>query len=1096
MNKAAEELAAAVDQTADTSVRQEVVSPEGSFIVQAPAGSGKTRLLVQRYINLLSVVRQPEEILAITFTDKAAREMKTRVIKELSDEESEEAIRALDRSKKLGWDITLNTQRMRIQTIDSFAYGLVQRMPYESQLSLDYSDIDNADEVYLDAAAEFFLTIFEHKKQAEMVVEVLGLFDNNLGTATKTLADMLKARQNWIQPILTVLREYQEERDFDRIFELLEETRNRYIHDLIQSVREQIGEEFLSLSFPLCEQTTRVLNCTFHNFDHLEDWQHLCDLFLTKQGELRKRIDRRQGVQKTDYLSLPDEHEDEKVDSKSYWMKMREYIEQSSIDKVLQRLIGVCKGSIAPEQREQFKNLCLALPLLIEKLNTVFRYRECVDFVELNFAAQRALAIEDRPTDLALALDYRISHILIDEYQDTSESQFNFFEKIMSGWSPDSGNTFFAVGDPMQSIYRFRNANLSLFQRTYKEGLSNVDVSPRQLTSNFRTLPELVESVNEVFEQIFGIREDSNEGAVAFARSFAANNKFEKHSADEPFSMTLCFNDPDGQSEAIEAASRIAQIRDLYPQEETVALLVPTRTRLSNYLRALREKGLRWKGVDIVKLVDEPVVRDLYTLVEVYQDDRNRLAWLSFFRSPMCGLSLQDLETLATYSLGSQMLKCPNLSERGSVALTRVKKAFSTAEDERHLTIRSQVERLWYRLGGVDAYGEEDSLVNAERFLELLEASTLGNIRLDELWSRIEGEYATESGVNADVDIMTIHKAKGLEFDHVVLVDCNRRGQTSTQEIVKWLEYKNSLLIAINDKEHEDPFYSFIKREEAIRDENERKRVLYVAMTRAKQTLSIFGQFKSDEIKVTSGSLFKFLEPFFDRAKTVSTFQKVTAVAERSSLMLTRLDPEYEWDDPVPKVGLNDEYTNPIDLTVSVVNPINFQRELVLGTLVHRELHRIAVHGKGRLEFSEQRKSSWRNYLQMQGVGGEDVPRLLERTQTQLENVLNDHQGRWMLDQNHFDAQSEAKFTGYLEGEIKNIVIDRTFVDEEGTRWIIDFKTTAFPHIVDRADIVRETQRRHGRQLSSYVQIVGGIEARKIRCAVYYTDIPMFVELD
>src|SRR5262249_55626985 len=133
-----------------------------------------------------------------------------------------------------------------------------------------------------------------------------------------------------------------------------------------------------------------------------------------------------------------------------------------------------------------------ALALAAVRLAEVFREARVTDFAELGFAAHRALGDPDAPTDLALALDYRIKHLLVDEFQDTSGVQHRLLVRLTQEWQPGDGRTFFAVGDPMQSIYRFRDADVGLFQRTRRNGIGAIRPRSVNLHANFRSSASLV----------------------------------------------------------------------------------------------------------------------------------------------------------------------------------------------------------------------------------------------------------------------------------------------------------------------------------------------------------------------------------------------------------------------------------------------------------------------------------------------------------------------------------------------------------------------------------------------------------------------------
>ena len=202
----------------DQETRARVLNPERSFIVQAPAGSGKTELLVRRYLGLLAVVEAPEEIVAITFTRKAAAEMRKRIIDALkpvedtgnthadSPDASTQIRRklagaALARSQELNWQLTQNPARIRIMTIDSFCTGLTQQMPLLSELGGQPEIIEDAGDLYREAAADTLKQLDEDeppegsRNSGSAAVEtLLAHLDNNLPQARDMLVEMLRKR--------------------------------------------------------------------------------------------------------------------------------------------------------------------------------------------------------------------------------------------------------------------------------------------------------------------------------------------------------------------------------------------------------------------------------------------------------------------------------------------------------------------------------------------------------------------------------------------------------------------------------------------------------------------------------------------------------------------------------------------------------------------------------------------------------------------------------------------------------------------------------------------------------------------------------------
>ena len=125
------------------------------------------------------------------------------------------------------------------------------------------------------------------------------------------------------------------------------------------------------------------------------------------------------------------------------------------------------------------------------------------DFSEVNIKAINALDSRDEISDIALLLDYQIKHVLVDEFQDTSYSQFNLIERLISGWQQDDGKTLFLVGDPMQSIYKFRESQVGIFLNVAQNGIGSLKVKPLKLKANFRSNKVLLRRIMKFSLEFF-----------------------------------------------------------------------------------------------------------------------------------------------------------------------------------------------------------------------------------------------------------------------------------------------------------------------------------------------------------------------------------------------------------------------------------------------------------------------------------------------------------------------------------------------------------------------------------------------------------------
>src|SRR5579863_5285434 len=521
----------------DQPQRERALDPHRSILVQAPAGSGKTDLLTRRFLRLLTEVEDPRQIVAITFTKAAAAEMRNRILSELEkaaaagspgshDRFSMESLahRVLQRSQILGWDLLNMPTQLRISTIDSFCRDLALQEPLLSGLGGGLDITENPHELYHRAARR----ALERVGNPDSVLSAPGLSpaiealllwrDNGWQDLENLLAAMLTQRDRWMQNFLVAGQP-----DWNALRDKLERPFARVVDEALTELDQlfdpETRDEAMDLARFACGQRNKWKQCrlfqittqtcrAFEGAQELEQARqsYLClaDLLLTKDGALRKKVDVS--------LGFPRESPEEKQRIVHVLGRLR------TVPGLDEKLDAVRRLPPAryPEEDWQIVRACFTLLRhAAAELQVVFAEAGVVDFPEVAQVALRVLQDEnDLPSDAAIAVADGIHHLLVDEFQDTSRRQHKLIGALVAAWPDYVGRSVFVVGDPMQSIYFFRDADAELFPRVRALGLELPDGNSLPLdfvplSSNFRTTPPLVEELNNTFTQIFAVNDGS-----------------------------------------------------------------------------------------------------------------------------------------------------------------------------------------------------------------------------------------------------------------------------------------------------------------------------------------------------------------------------------------------------------------------------------------------------------------------------------------------------------------------------------------------------------------------------------------------------------
>lgn len=1115
----------------DAHERERALSPTESFIVQAPAGSGKTELLTQRYLVLLGYAKQPEEILAITFTKKSAAEMRARIIKALKNAATFPeptlahekktwtlAKEVLQQDLIYHWDLLENPNRLQIQTIDSFNASLTRQLPLLANFGAPLDIVDDATPLYRKAVQEFLTYLEENVSFAASIEKLLLHLDNDLSKVETLLVNMLKRRDQWLpyiamnteNPHLRSTLETHLRNISADVFSEMERTFPvEYANELLEIV-QFAGTHIQQLDSPLVtlKNWTQLPRFALEN---KQEWLTLATLLFTKTKPYswRKNLTVNEGFPAGSSTKNPDEKQ-RYTEFKTRAKQLIDVLsEQTEFYFAFTKLLTIPSSIYEDAQWETLYALHDILKILVAQLKIVFQEESQIDYIENSQAALTSLGTCDMPTDLTLALDYKIQHILIDEFQDTSQNQYRLLDKLILGWEPNDGRTLFVVGDPMQSIYRFREAEVGLFIRARKKGIGHLPLVPLTLSVNFRSCATVVDWVNQHFQDIFPTIEDMTHGAVSYTPSIAceANKIIQGKVQLHPFLNA---------NEKLEADAIIDLIQSirLNTPEKKIAILVRSRSHLNSILSALKTARLPFQALDIEPLVAKPVIQDLLALTRALLHPGDRIAWLAILRAPWCGLSLNDLLILSKdknkFIVWDSLKVEENLkllSREGQHHLKRILPILEIALSERRrFPLRQWIEYTWLQVGGPACLTEHSDLHDAEAFFELLEKVDEGNtVHFKKLNDALVKLYASpQVAEDHFLQIMTIHNAKGLEFDIVILPGLERKARHDEKQLLQWMERPREndtsdlILAPIHASDEEsDSIFTYINEQQKIKSSHENGRLLYVAATRAKEQLHLFFNLESKENqelkKPASNSLLEKLWPSIEKAVEEELLNRAPSENEKVSNEIK----------PILIKRLLTSWNNPQFYDYFSLESGFHQKESgfllpnhnprYVGVLIHQILQHISLSGpKWWTDRTTTQQNNYiTNHFYQLGMKTKDSEHAIQQVLKAIHNTLNDTRGQWIL-KSHQEAESEKPLSLWMGNEIKDCVIDRTFVDQN-IRWIIDYKTSVCGEVSLNEFLINE-RKKYEAQLQCYAAAFREIDQRPIRLGLYFPLIPAWYE--
>jgi len=781
------------------------------------------------------------------------------------------------------------------------------------------------------------------------------------------------------------------------------------------------------------------------------------------------------------------------------------------------------------EQLQVLEAQLASLRLAAANLMVVFAERGEVDFIEVAQRAVQALGQADEPSELLLKLDQRIAHLLVDEFQDTSQTQLSLLELLTAGWQHDDGRTLFLVGDPMQSIYRFRKAEVSLFLKVQQEGIGEVFLEPLTLTSNFRSQAGVVNWVNQTFGPLFPSVSQPTFGAICYEPADAWH-------AETPglTAVNWCLTpDHDEAWQAVVAIAKRAW-QEHAESDKPMAILVRSRSHLGEVTRELANAGLPCRAIELDSLSSREVVVDLLQLTRAIVHRGDRAAWLAVLRAPWCGLTLGTLMHLfghietaddaskvneaskasrAERAICDVLAQCVREPEApagvdqdqwarvvgvGSVLLDALR------QDDA-LPLVARIETAWRTLEGHRLLRSDADWQDVQSFFGLVQRiSGHSALDLDELERHLLKLYAQPQTSGRAIEVMTMHKAKGLEFEVVVLLGLERQGRPDSAPLVRVEQQPGRVLFgplkARVQKEH-DPLALYLAKRESMRQQYEVDRLLYVAATRARTELNLVAVRSVDPktgdwAQPNASSLLARLWPFRPHLPVPNDEANVSH--EQPAEPWWVAPPLVRRSQPLAaasEVGLSQVGLSQVPAITGKDRfawPIAESAERISGILIHAWLARFALQAgvdQGVASRTVPPLPALERQLRALGLAAPLRPEAAVEVAAALDAMLSSEHGQWLLQQPLRQVEW-ALIDARQTVSIMDLAIDLP----EG--WlVVDYKTSRPAPNEERKAFEARMTARYGTQMQRYREQLQALDGRGARSVLFFPRDDIWLEV-
>jgi ATP-dependent helicase/nuclease subunit A len=1100
-----------------TKEQRQAADPNQSVWVSANAGAGKTTVLVQRVIRLMLGGAEPETILCLTFTKTAAAEMQTKLFNLLSqwtlapDEDLTNALNALGVA---GDDATLVAARrlftraletpggLKIQTIHAFSEKLLRLFPVEAGVAPGFrvlEDIEQAE--ILETSLLSVLQSAEANGETELG-KALALIANN---ANETKFTVL---------IRQFIRSYAEIRPLLRKASTVSDFRNILARGLE-----------IEASLTLEDAEKKLLAIDVEQYGAVgKKLKGLPPHFGTVLGETLAKIHKAKSTaERLDLLEQFCMTDGKKQRSKDrYLNKDNRDLYPSEFQWVLAEASRIYELF---QQRDLVQRLDATTALYLVGYYIMGLYlarkRELggYDFNDLIEKTVGLLGYSGNAQWVLYKIDRGLKHVLVDEAQDTSPKQWSIIKAITEeffagrGVEQDQNRTLFVVGDRKQSIYSFQGADAQAYEKTFDELKTQVVTFPSvPLNLSYRTVPEILAVVDQVFGKAhaeMGFTKDDKDAHTATRDARGVFELWPMLGDDTPNKPEPWGAPVDAEAEgshrrklanaiAKEVKSwmgtRILPTTGKPVQPGDVLILFRKRGKLfAQVLAALRGKDIAVAGADRLKMNGSLTVQDLLALgqVLVLPEDDHALACV--LKSPFVPhpASEDDLMALAidrgAHTLMQRLQASSKERHKANAAMLAT---YQAMVGQGPYALYSSVLQRWRKAQvarlGPEAADASDAFLEYCLSYEQQQGISLAGFVVWFEQAEIELRREMEAG-GSEVRLMTVHGSKGLEAPIVILADAAETRDAGNSSLIAIASDARNyplerLLYWTLSGRVEAPVIEGWKEVHKRRDAQEKKRLLYVAMTRARDELYIAG---ADEKPVANkDSLYSFVEKALENAEPklkdqievlqAENFEhkmkkRLGAVTLSDAPLQTDLETLSSLPDWITTAPKTEQPKAARGLT-GLVNAKSMKARVPTeaarrGTAIHVMLEALANVPAEKREALAQRKS------RSLGLAWEDAEPLLKLLQHPDLQVFM-----------AADARSEVElFLPSNDGVISGR-IDRMLVRDEAI-WLLDYKTTRKPPMLLEADD------KSVQQLSLYAQgLREAYPGRAVKACLVFTE--------